>query len=164
MTRFRNYSFTTLILGLIFFLGCSKDCDSEPNLTVDQDQLDTDIAAIDAFLSTNNIDAEIHPSGIRYVVTNAGSGDRPALCDRVVVGYAGKLLGNTFTFDSRTDPISFALGDLIVGWQIGIPLVKAGGQITLYIPSVYGYGTRGAGSDIPPNSNLEFTIQLFGVE
>ena len=164
MTVRKKYSLITLLMGLVLFSGCNKDCESEPNLTVNQAQLENDIASIDAFLASRNIDAETHPSGIRYVVSNAGSGDRPSLCDRVVVGYSGRLLGNTINFDSSEDPVFFTLNNLIVGWQIGIPLIKSGGRITLYIPSVYGYGTRGSGPDIPPNSNLEFTIQLYGID
>ena len=62
---------------------------------------------------------------------------------------------------SRVQPINFPLENLITGWQIGIPLIKVGGRITLYIPSVYAYGKNGIGSDILPNASLEFEILLF---
>jgi FKBP-type peptidyl-prolyl cis-trans isomerase FkpA len=68
-------------------------------------------------------------------------------------------LTNGTQFDANTTGTSFALGQLIVGWQKGIPLSKKGGTINLYIPPSLGYGPNQAGI-IPPNSNLVFTIQL----
>jgi FKBP-type peptidyl-prolyl cis-trans isomerase len=145
----------------ILWLGCSKDeCNLEPNLAVNQEQLAKDIEAIDAYLASNDIQAQIHPSGLRYVIKRSGEGDRPNYCSNVSVSYEGKTLNGNI-FDSRSTPISFPLENLITGWQIGIPLIKEGGRITLYIPSVYAYEANGIGSDIPPNASLEFEILLF---
>jgi FKBP-type peptidyl-prolyl cis-trans isomerase len=144
----------------ILWLGCSKDeCNLEPNLAVNQEQLAKDIEAIDAYLASNDIEAQIHPSGLRYVIKRSGEGDRPNYCSNVSVREGKTLNGNIF--DSRSTPINFPLENLITGWQIGIPLIKEGGRITLYIPSVYAYGANGIGSDIPPNASLEFEIVLF---
>jgi FKBP-type peptidyl-prolyl cis-trans isomerase FkpA len=57
----------------------------------------------------------------------------------------------------------FSLNGVIQGWQIGIPLVKAGGRIMLLIPSGLGYGNSSAGS-IPANSVLLFTIDVLTVK
>ena len=38
--------------------------------------------------------------------------------------------------------------------------MKEGGKRTLMIPSALGYGKRGAGREIPPNSDLTFDVQL----
>jgi FKBP-type peptidyl-prolyl cis-trans isomerase len=161
-------TFKAILLGLIIAVtgfSCSNDeCDSEPNLNVDSEQLAQDIEAIDAYLESNNITAVEHPSGIRYVIHKEGDGSRPSVCDNVAVAYTGKRLTDQFVFDSREFPIVFPLGNLITGWQIGIPIMKTGGRITLYIPSGYAYGVRGAGSDIPPNSNLIFDITLAGIQ
>jgi FKBP-type peptidyl-prolyl cis-trans isomerase FkpA len=54
------------------------------------------------------------------------------------------------------------LGQLIVGWQKGLPLISSGGKITLYIPPSLGYGSAAAGS-IPANSILIFDIELISV-
>lgn len=160
-----NKKFLYLPIVILFFSislnSCKNSCDSEPDLRVSESQLAADIVAIDAYLANNNIDAQIHPSGLRYVISREGSGSNPDLCDQVAVTYEGRLMSNGNTFDGRETPISFDLGNLIVGWQIGIPLIKPGGRITLYIPSVYGYGTIGQGQDIPPNANLVFEILLF---
>jgi hypothetical protein len=52
------------------------------------------------------------------------------------------------------------VGNLIQGWDIGVPRMSLGEKATLHIPAVLGYGARGAGSDIPPNADLSFDIEL----
>jgi FKBP-type peptidyl-prolyl cis-trans isomerase len=42
--------------------------------------------------------------------------------------------------------------------------MKVGGTRVLTIPSSMGYGARGAGADIPPNSGLVFEVELLGVK
>ena len=45
----------------------------------------------------------------------------------------------------------------------GVAGMKVGGQCTLIIPPDMGYGARGAGGVIPPNSTLNFEIELISV-
>jgi len=155
-----------LLFLVIGFISCSDDdegCDLSPNLNVDQSQLDSDLAIIDAYLLDNNINAVEDESGIQYVITSEGTGEMPSLCNAVTVNYVGSLLSNGDIFDETSQPVTFALSDLITGWQIGIPKIRSGGSITLYVPSVFAYGSRSVGS-IPPNSNLIFDIELTGVQ
>ena len=53
---------------------------------------------------------------------------------------------------------------MIPGWDEGIANLKEGAQATLFIPSELGYGARGAGADIPPNSELAFYVELEKVQ
>lgn len=138
-------------------------CDLEPNLQVSKEQLDLDVEGIDAYLEENDINAVKDESGLRYVVVDAGKNRQPDLCSVVAVTYTGSLMSNDEVFESTENPVSFPLRNLITGWQIGIPKVKQGGKVILYIPSVYAYGGRDVG-DIPANSNLIFEIQLVAVQ
>ncbi|MEM6522539.1 MAG: FKBP-type peptidyl-prolyl cis-trans isomerase [Bacteroidota bacterium] len=144
--------------AIMIFSGCLDDDDFVS--AEEQFAIDTDI--IDQYLEDNSITAIEDPTGLRYVITQDGSGGFPELTDRVNVTYEGRLLADQSVFDSN-DSIAFQLQNLILGWQIGIPKINEGGSATLYIQSGYAYGTRGQGS-IPPNANLIFDITLNEIE
>lgn len=163
-----------IVSVVLSFLSCSENdefgCRLLLNLNLNeaqQAQLSKDIEIIDTYLSDSSITAQIDSTGLRYVINNpgVGSGQPIGLCDQVRVFYEGRLLSNGSKFDGTgKEPAAFVLGGLITGWQIGIPLVQPGGSVTLYIPSVYGYGELGTSSgSIPANANLIFDIELVSV-
>ena len=137
-----------------------SECNRSVNLEVDQDQLAADIEGIDEYLEEMSIQADIDPSGLRYLIIEEGSGDAITLCDNVRVSYTGSLISDGRVFDSATSPVSFPLSNLIRGWQIGLPLINEGGEIELFIPSVYAYGEQGIPRVIPSNANLRFRITV----
>ena len=105
-------------------------------------------------------------SGLLYRIDREGTGAfATADADVVEVNYEGKTRDGK-VFDSsyeRGQSISFALNQVIKGWTEGMKLVKAGGQITLWIPSELAYGERGAGEDIGGNEALTFKVELIKV-
>jgi FKBP-type peptidyl-prolyl cis-trans isomerase len=145
-----------LLLIAVFvtvFSSCSKDSFDATK------QAAKDDAAIQAYISANNITATKDASGIYYQVITSGTGAYPTVNSLITVNYTGKLLNGT-VFDSGSLP-STALNTLIKGWQYGIPHINTGGRILLLIPSALGYGNTAQGS-IPANSVLIFTIDLTG--
>ena len=60
------------------------------------------------------------------------------------------------------DPATFALNQVILGWQQGIPGMKVGGRRLLVIPPSLGYGEAGGGP-IGPNETLIFVVDLINV-
>lgn len=48
-------------------------------------------------------------------------------------------------------------------WDEGIQGMRVGGQRKLLIPSDLAYGVNGAGSSIPPNSDLVFETEVVGI-
>jgi len=120
------------------------------------------------FLAKNKLRPEVKTteSGLQYEVVVQGEGPKPTASDQVTVHYEGQLLDGTI-FDSsyeRGQEIQFALNQVIPGWTEGLQLMSPGAKYILYIPSQLAYGERGAGSDIPPNSTLIFTVELLGVD
>ena len=125
-------------------------------------------AAGEHFLKENSKRQEVHttPSGLQYEVLKATSGQKPKATDTVRVHYEGTLIDGT-VFDSsyrRGEPISFALNQVIAGWTEGLQLMAVGAKYKLYIPYNLGYGTRGAGEQIPPYATLIFTVELLAIE
>jgi FKBP-type peptidyl-prolyl cis-trans isomerase len=109
---------------------------------------------------------QITSSGLQYLVNVEGTGATPSATDKVTVHYTGKLIDGT-VFDSsvqRGEPIQFGVNQVIPGWTEGLQLMKEGAKYTLTIPSELGYGARGAGGVIPPNSILVFDVELISVD
>lgn len=96
-----------------------------------------------------------------------GKGAEAKSGDTVRVHYVGTLT-NGDEFDAsrpRGEPFQFDLGKgrVIKGWDEGVVGMKVGGKRKLTIPPHLGYGERGAGPKIPPNSTLVFEVELLEV-
>jgi FKBP-type peptidyl-prolyl cis-trans isomerase FkpA len=145
--------------------GCLKKEGGCPYNYTNQTAPAQETANIESYLSNNGISATKHTSGMYYQVISPGADVTPNLCSNVQVSYTGKLTdGNTFDYSAST---VFTLGRLIEGWKIGIPLIKKGGQIKLYIPPALGYGYSDIKDNgvtvIPGGSILVFDITLSNV-
>jgi len=125
-------------------------------------------AQIEAYLKEKQLyHVKASPDGIYYIVEEAGQGTQVNPGDFVTVHYTGRLLDGT-KFDSskdRNEPFTFRIGQgqVIQGWEKGIPLFNAGGKGTIFLPSGLAYGEQGAGGVIPPNAPLIFEIEVVDV-
>lgn len=111
-------------------------------------------------------------SGLYYVIHTPGTGAVPEEGQNITVNYTGKLLSGKI-FDSNTDPafnhvspfsVAIGKGRVIKGWDEGLMLFNKGTKATLYIPSDLGYGSRGAGADIPANAPLIFDVEILDIQ
>lgn len=142
----KTYSILFLAFVLLS-LGCEKVA------------ISTDQRTLEDYITENNLTVQEGPEGLRYIIEEPGTADRPTVNSRVTVNYVGRLTDDRIFDETTGSPISFQLGNLIRGWQLGIPLVGTGGRIKLLLPPSLGYGNRPVGS-IPANSNLIFDIEL----
>ncbi|MEZ8465937.1 FKBP-type peptidyl-prolyl cis-trans isomerase [Vibrio splendidus] len=105
-------------------------------------------------------------SGLQYLVLEEGTGtEHPTKNSKVTVHYHGTLIDGT-VFDSsveRGEPISFALKQVIKGWQEGLTYMVEGQKVRLFIPSQLAYGKGGSGP-IPPSSTLIFDVELISIK
>ena len=100
-------------------------------------------------------------SGLEVWDVKEGEGEAVKSGGTVTVHYTGWLTdGKQFDSSIGGKPITFPLSGVIKGWQEGIPGMKPGGTRRLKIPAELGYGKKGAGDDIPPDSVLVFEVQL----
>ncbi len=136
----------TFIFFIVFLLGCSKNDDSSS-------------ISLEQYISDHNLTATDGPQGLKYIKHNTTTGASPQASDNVTIIYAGKFTDDKLFDSSNGAPVTFALGNLIQGWQLGLPLMNVGEQMTLFVPYELGYGENGYGS-IPPKSDLIFDIEL----
>jgi FKBP-type peptidyl-prolyl cis-trans isomerase len=113
-----------------------------------------------------------HSSGAFFISNNFGTGSvSPEICSNVKVIYSAYLMTSGVVFDSYTTAggVGFVLGELIVGWQKVLPVLKAGGSMTLFVPPSLAYGANvkmdpNGNVVIPANSYLRFDITLVSVQ
>ena len=108
---------------------------------------------------------QVTESGLQYKVITEGTGISPDADDKVTVHYRGTLINGT-EFDSsykKGKPFETPLNRVVKGWTEGLQLMKEGAKVQFFIPSNLGYGTRGQGPSIPPNSVLIFEVELLKV-
>ena len=111
--------------------------------------------------------AVVTASGLVFRSLVEGKGASPAATDTVRVHYRGTF-PNGREFDSshkRGEPASFPLNRVIKCWTEGVQRMKVGSKAKLTCPAAIAYGERGAGGgEIPPNSVLQFEVELLGIE
>ena len=173
----KNYQMTLrkmilgLLIGSIVFISCVKNnkCGYIAS-TIKAPSAETD-ALLDSLHAHQIFSATMDPTGFYYTINNAGTGTAVSnLCSTVSVSYKGTYF-NGVTLDSTAanQLATFQLGQVIVGWQKGLPLIKKGGEITLYIPPTLAYGpndvTDNSGNVlVPGNSYLVFDVNLVDIQ
>jgi FKBP-type peptidyl-prolyl cis-trans isomerase len=101
-----------------------------------------------------------------------GTGDEAVAGQLATVNYTGWYYNAASAdqkgaqFDSSIGTTAFTfvvgVGDVIAGWDRGVPGMKVGGIRRLVIPPSLAYGSARSGS-IPPNATLVFEIELLRV-
>lgn len=133
-------------------------------------------------VKTQEPQAKALPSGVKIFKLVDGKGKQPNHTHQVMVNYAGYLKNGTL-FDSNVKEIEETYGkynslreqqggyqafpmpyntsaQLIPGFRDALLTMKVGDKIRVFIPAALGYGERGAGDVIPPNSDLIFDIEI----
>ncbi len=122
-------------------------------------------------------------ANLQYAILNQGCGPAVASGDFVIVQYSGWVESTGKLFDSSlnhspsecggtvTGSCGFSIGQgqVIVGWDNGIPGMKPGETRRLIIPGALAYGATGQTDQttgqvtIPPNATLIFDVTLIGI-
>lgn len=154
------------ILLISSFSGCLKGNDSG-SFSCNYNECGvvapaSEIQAVKDYLAIKGVTATQHCSGLFYTIDTPGDGAKPSVCNTVSVTYTGTLT-NGNKFDEATTPVAFNLSGTIPGFKNGVPLIKKGGRIHLYIPPSLGYGSTPQ-QGIPANSILIFDVSLVNVQ
>jgi FKBP-type peptidyl-prolyl cis-trans isomerase FkpA len=150
-----------MIAAVIFLLYACKKTENNGCVTDYGHPTTTEVTNLRTFINTNGISATEDPRGFFYHIIFAGAGtESPVPSDSVEVKYKGTLTSGTIFDSTRAGTTAkFLLSDLITGWQVGLPLLKQGGVMDLYLPSSFGYGCNGNGP-IPGGAITIFRMEL----
>ena len=103
------------------------------------------------------------PDKLQMVDEPVGTGPEAKKGDTVKVHYTGTLMnGKEFDSSKGRDPfqVTIGAGQVIKGWDEGLPGMKVGGKRKLTIPWALAYGEGGQGDKIPPKAALKFDVEL----
>ncbi|ADO68438.1 Peptidyl-prolyl cis-trans isomerase, FKBP-type [Stigmatella aurantiaca DW4/3-1] len=146
-----------MAVPLLWLLGCGDDTperSGDPTLATYAPSLGVDLTAMQRL-----------DSGLYLQDKVVGTGAEAVRGRQVTVHYTGWLPDGT-QFDSSRgrNPFSFTpgRGDVIAGWEQGVPGMKVGGIRRLVLPSALGYGNRSVGA-IPARSVLVFDVELISI-
>ena len=132
------------------------------------------LLAVAAFAGCNNTTTSTVPN-VPYSQTDlvVGTGDEAVSGKLITVNYSGWLYdaskpdnkGAEFDTTTGGTPFTFTLGggQVIEGWEQGVPGMLVGGIRRLVIPPSLAYGPTRNGP-IPPNATLIFEIELTSVQ
>jgi FKBP-type peptidyl-prolyl cis-trans isomerase FkpA len=140
---------------------------------------------IKAYLADKGLKTSTTPSGLLYVITKPGSGDKGVAGDTVMVNYTGSLTKlnkdkKYKVFDSSDEklakewkvyqqgrpygPTKMVIGGTIPGFSEGLSLVGKGGKVTMIIPSKIGYGEQGnPQASIGPYAPIAFDVEILDI-
>ena len=103
-------------------------------------------------------------SGLKYTVLEEGTGTQAEVGKLVDVHYYGMTTdGNEFDNSFKRGspyPVPVGRGQVIRGWDEGIPLFKEGTKAVLFIPHELGYGEAGSPPNIPAKAELVFYVEI----
>jgi peptidylprolyl isomerase len=108
------------------------------------------------------------PTSLQKTDIKVGSGEEAKTGQKVSVHYVGVAYSDKKEFDSSWGsgrPFNFTLGagNVIQGWDEGVPGMKVGGRRQLVIPPDLAYGPAGYPGAIGPNETLVFVVDLVSI-
>lgn len=141
------------------------------------------VAAKAAYFASTKAKATTTASGLKYVITEKGSGVKGAEGSTIYFHYAGYFEdGNLFDssmaqvakaygkYDANRDSMGgykafpFTVGKkdgMIPGFIEALDMMTDGQKAIFFLPSNLAYGEKGAGNVIPPNTTLVFEIETY---
>jgi hypothetical protein len=116
-----------------------------------------------------------YPDGLQIIDLKVGTGAIMKTGENATVQYTGWFTSGGKPFDTSRQAgrgaytVQIGAGNVIAGWDEGIPGMRVGGKRKLIIPGSLAYGATGQTDPntgaviIPPNATLIFEVELVGV-
>lgn len=157
-----------LLLAILLLSAGLSGCNKSNDIVAQtREQAIKDDKIITDYLKSKNLAInQVDTTGVYYIIDTLGTGsDVITLATQVTVGYTARLM-TTGEVKSQTDKFhpTFVLGQVMRGWQLGIPKIKKGGVIRLFVPSRDAYGPYAQPQlGLPANAILDFDIKLYDI-
>lgn len=154
-------------LLLLFHSGVVQLSAQSPSPVMALDYMPPNHAAI---VDDQIPDAEQLSGGVRFKEMQPGKGPSIKPGDTVTALYIGRLLDGTIFNQkrSRTHTFEFVVGaqprQIIMGWEIAMPLMQDGGNYKIAIPSQFAYREKGRENQVPPYATVIFEIEILSVK
>jgi FKBP-type peptidyl-prolyl cis-trans isomerase len=133
-------------------------------------QLLTDQRAIADYALLHRIKTKRTESGVSYMMTKEGKGERPKSGSQITLNYEGKFMNDSiFDTTKGRDPFTFKLDqdNVIFGFEEGLLEFSEGSEGYILVPSKFGYGSMPYEEGkvvIPGNSVLIFKISVLTIK
>jgi len=165
----RSRSALAGVAALLFLVACgyADPAGSGGSAATTDQTTPTPLAGVDDFNEGSGKPVITLPDGLKYINLKVGDGALATSKSTVRVHYTGWLSSGQ-KFDSSRDrgqpfDVTLGQGQVIPGWDEGIPGMKVGGRRKLIIPPALGYGDQGSPPVIPAKATLVFTVELLAV-
>lgn len=149
----------------VYLSNQSDDSDAPSTGEADVGSISTDLKTKPEVEPSKDV-----PTKLETADVVEGDGPEAKTGDNVSVQYVGVLTDTGKEFDSSwsrgSKPFDFTLGqgNVIPGWDQGVPGMKVGGRRVLVIPSDLAYGAQGSPPTIPANAALTFVVDLEAIK
>ena len=166
-----------LLVIALFYVCCTVACTKSSLYGPDQyaAQKKIDDSLVSEYIRSNGLEGKFKnvqnndTIGVYYMVIDTGSANTLfTTSTQVTVGDTGRYITSATTetqfYQTFNFHPSYTLASVILGWQLGIPMGTAGGEVRLLIPSRYAYGHYAQpGLGLPENAILDFSIRIYSV-
>lgn len=103
------------------------------------------------------------PSRVYQNISVLGTGPLITSLSTITVKYTGRFLNGTKFDESGSSDLVTSFANIIRGWSKVLVGIPKGTKLRILIPSDLGYGTSVNQPSIPPNSVLDFDIEIVDV-
>jgi FKBP-type peptidyl-prolyl cis-trans isomerase FkpA len=134
---------------------------------------------IKKYVAEHKLAVTVTPSGLNYLVTKPGLGDKPAVGDSAAIWYVARYVNGKvfetniaevarqnkmYNAETAYKPIHIQVGTkhVIPGWDEGMQLLNKGAKAIFIVPSALAYGEQGYAT-VPPFTPLVFEIEVVDV-
>lgn len=161
-TRLDTVRILSAIALIVSAGACASSSPSDTTISPQPIAGDVERTTFDPTLNVHLDSMTKRASGLYVQDILPGSGAVATRGRTVVVRYEG-WLPNAKEFDSGELTVTLGTFKTIPAWEEGLLGMRVGGKRRLIVPPNLGYGSRGAGDAIPPNSVLVFDMEVTAV-